>query len=74
MNVKFCQFLDITIDELLGLKKIRELYLELTEEERDTILSMLKECQYESDMGHLQSKLHFLEQHIKAFFSRAQSK
>ncbi len=71
---KFCQCLDITIDELLGLTKIRELYLELTEEERDTIVSMIEECQQESDMSHLQSKLHFLEQHIKAFFSRAQSK
>jgi transcriptional regulator with XRE-family HTH domain len=71
---KFCQFLEMTIDELLETKRSRKLYLELTEEERDTILSMLDGCKQETKTRSFQSRLQFLEQHLKAFFSRAQSK
>ena len=65
----------MTIDELLAVKKDPTLHIETTEQERDTILSLLEECKQDSENnGLLQSKCHFLEQHIKAFFSRAQSK
>ena len=72
--LNYCNFLDMTIDELLETKKIRTLYIELTEEERDTILSMIDECKREPENNLLHSKLHFLEQHMKAFFSRASTK
>ena len=44
----YCMFLGITLDELLDVKKPRTLLIELTEEERDTMLSMLDECQREA--------------------------
>lgn len=76
--LNYCNFLGITIDELLGVKKQTFFYITFTEEERNMMLSMLSECQRDADNSlkntPLHSKLHFLEQHIKAFFSRSQNK
>ena len=70
-----CYFLGITLDELLELKAQRYFNITFTEEEREAMLLMLDECKREAESNNnLHSKLHFLEQHIKAFFSRAQSK
>jgi len=72
LNVcKFCDYLGITLDELLGVKKLRYLQLRISEEERDAILSMFDECEQESVISNLQQKLRFLKQYIKAFFNRA---
>lgn len=72
--LNYCQFLGITVNELMGLKTNRTLQIELTEEERDAVLSMLDECKDESEINNLQSKLRFLEQYIKGFFGRAHTK
>ena len=72
--MNYCSFLGITLDELLGVKRSQPLYIELTEEERETILSMVEECEQESELGHLHQKLHLLKQYLKAFLGRAQSK
>jgi hypothetical protein len=63
----------MTIDELLGEKKQTYLTIIFTEEERDTMLSMLAECQQEAKDSPLHSKLRFIEQHVRAFFSRGQN-
>ncbi len=68
-----CRFWEMTVDELLGVKKDPTLHIETTEQERETMHSLLDDCQQESGEDNLlQSKLHFLEQRLKAFFSRAQ--
>jgi len=69
--LNYCNFLGITLDELLGVNKTQILHIEVTEEERKAILSMFQECQEESEISHLHSKLRFLEQYINALFSRA---
>ena len=75
LNVlNYCNFLGMSFDELVGVKKTQTLHLEITEEERDTIFAMLEECQREAENSTLQSKLHFFEKHLKALFSRVQSK
>jgi transcriptional regulator with XRE-family HTH domain len=72
--LNYCNFLGITLDELLGMEKRQIFSVEFTEEERNVILSLFDECQRESENSHLHSKLHFLEQHIKALFGRAHTK
>lgn len=72
--VNYCNFLGITLDELLGVKRTQPLYIELTEEEREAILSMVEGCAQESELGRLHQKLHLLKQYLKAFLGRAQSK
>jgi transcriptional regulator with XRE-family HTH domain len=75
LNVfNYCNFLGIPLDELLGLEKKRIFSAEFTEEERNVILSLCDQCQRESENSHFQSKLHFLEQHLKALFGRAHTK
>ena len=72
--LNFCNFLGITIDELLDLKKRTYFNIKLTGEELNTILSMFDECQQESEMIKLQKKLQFLEQYIKVLLSRTPTK
>ena len=69
--VNYCQFLGITVDELLGVKKTRYLHLVLSEEERGEIFLMLKTCKAEVENTPLYDELHTLEQHLHALFSRA---
>ncbi len=70
----YCHFLGITLDELVGLKQQQTLYLELTEEERDTMLAMIGECVSESENSNRYHKLHTFEQYLKAFLGRARTK
>ena len=69
--VNYCNFLGMTIDGLLGVKTQHTLHLELTEEERESILGMIEECKQESDSNSLHHKLHALDQYLRAFLSRA---
>ena len=72
--LNYCSALGMTLDELLDLKKYASFHLTFTERERETIFSLIKECQQESEFRDLHQKLHLLEQYLEAFFSRAQSK
>lgn len=73
----YCHFLGITIDELLEVKQPRTILLELTDEEQDILFSIVAECEHHltaSDVTTLRQTFHFLKQHLKALFSRAESK
>jgi len=72
--VNYCNFIGITLDELLGVKKTQPLYIELTEEERAAILAMVEACEQEPEISHLHQKLQLLKQYLRAFFGRAQGK
>jgi transcriptional regulator with XRE-family HTH domain len=76
LNVlNYCNFLGITPDELIGLKKPPlTLYIGFIEEERDTIFRMFDECEREQEIHNLHNKLFLLKQYIKGFFSRASTK
>lgn len=75
LNVfNYCNFLGMTLDELVGLKDQQTLHLELTETERQSIFSMLAECKRKSEKSDLYHDLHALEQYLKAFLGRARSK
>lgn len=72
LNVcKFCDYLGMTLDELLGVKSSRYLHLVLSEEERDEIFLMLKTCKADIENSPLYDELHMLEHHLHALFSRA---
>ncbi len=71
---KFCDYLGITVDELLGIKQNRYIHLIISEEERDTIFSMVDECEQEPEINNLYKKLHFFKQYIKTLLSRAHLK
>lgn len=71
LNVcKFCDYLDITLDELLGVKKTQHFHILISEEERDDILSLLDECQHEAEISDLYKKLDGLEASIKTVLGR----
>lgn len=72
--VNYCNFLDITLDELLGITQKRELHLVMSEEERDAVLAMLDASLRESNPDSRLYKLHAFEQYLKAFLSRARGK
>jgi transcriptional regulator with XRE-family HTH domain len=73
LNVlKYCDVLGITPDELVGIKTNRRIAVESTEEERDMMLSMIHDCEQETELSRLQSKIHTLAYQLKALFSRAQ--
>ncbi len=73
--VNYCKVLGITPDLLLGMETPKQLLsVDVTEEERDAMFSMLEECQHETDLNTLHGKIQFFQQHLKALFSRAQSK
>ena len=69
--VGYCQVLGITPNELIGLRKKRTLHMELSEEERQRLLSMVKTCQDATEFDSLQKKLRSLEHHLTAFLNRA---
>ncbi len=69
--VGYCQVLGITPNELLELRKKRTLYIELSEEERQRLLSMVKTCHDETEFDSLQKKLHALEHDLTTSLSRA---
>lgn len=72
MNVlNYCNFLGITLDELLQFKKQRYFLFIANEEERNALLSMLNECQDETELDNLHDKLHSLERSLTAFLNRA---
>jgi DNA-binding XRE family transcriptional regulator len=72
LNVcKFCDYLDITLDELLGVKPTRYFHLTMSEEERDEVFSLLDACEQESKKTPRYSKLHTLKQSVRVLFSRA---
>jgi hypothetical protein len=62
----------ITSDELVGIKTNRRIAVESTEEERDMMLAMVHDCEQETELSRLQSKIHTLAHQLKALFSRAQ--
>ena len=64
----------MTVDELLDFKKTSPLHLELSEEERDAMLTMIETCRQETDLTHIHAKLEMLDHHTRALFSRAQKK
>ena len=70
--INYCNFLDISLDELLGFAQKRELHLVISEEERDAMLAMLEDCKQESNPESRSYKLQVFEQYLKAFFTRAQ--
>ena len=72
--LNYCNFLGMTLDELLGVKRTQPLYIELTEDERVAIFAMLEECEQEQEISHLHQKFHLLKQYLKAFLGRAQGK
>jgi hypothetical protein len=51
----FCNLLGIPLDELRR-QKTRTLHIELSEEERDTMLSMIDECKHESEISYSNPK------------------
>lgn len=69
--INYCNFLGITLDELLEFKKQRHFLIIVNEEERDTLLSMVNDCQNETELDNLPNKLRSLEQCLKDFLSRA---
>jgi hypothetical protein len=64
----------MTLDELLDVKKQSYLNLSFSEEEQNTILSLVDGCEHESELSNLHKKLHFFKQYIKALLSRAHIK
>lgn len=42
--LNYCQFLGMTVDELMGVKTNRTLQIELTEEERNMLFATVDEC------------------------------
>ncbi len=71
--LSLCTFLHISLDELLDLQKQQPLNIEFTAKEREILLSMIEECEQETELSRLPHKLHALSQYLKAFLSRAQS-
>ena len=72
MNVlNYCNFLGISLDELLEFKQQHYFLIILNEEERNTLLSMVKTCQDEIELDNLQKKLRDLECTLTDFLSRA---
>ncbi len=69
-----CRMLEMTVDELLGVKEAPALSIKVTEQEQDDILSMFEECEQELEFSNLQKKLRFLKHYVTALFSRAHSK
>lgn len=69
--VGYCQVIGITPNELIGLRKKRTLHIELSEEERQILLSMVQACQDETELDGLQKKLRELGHSLKDFLSRA---
>jgi len=72
--VNYCNFIGITLDELLDVKKTQLLSIELTEEERTAILAMVETCEQEPEISHLHQKLQLLKQYLRAFLGRAQGR
>ncbi len=74
--LNYCNFLGITLDELVEFKKQHYLLLIVTDEERDNLLTTLAACQREAqhsaDNVPLHKKLDALEQQFNALLSRAQ--
>ncbi len=74
--LNYCNFLGITLDELVEFKKQQYLLILLTSEERDNLLARLEACQREARQHQENTPLHqnldVLEQHIHAVLSRAQ--
>ncbi len=72
--INYCNFLGLTLDELLGLTQKRELQLVMSEEERDAVLAMLDDGLRESNPDSQSYKLQAFEQYLITFLNRAQSK
>lgn len=73
LNVcKFCDYLDMTLDEMLGVKKTRYFHVLIAEEEQDMILSLFDECKHESDLSLLLQKLDAFEYLLKRILDRKQ--
>ncbi len=69
--LNYCNFLGITLDELFDVKKQKYVNIQFTEEEIDTIFSLVDECEQEPEIRDLQKKLRFLRQYLKSLFGRA---
>jgi hypothetical protein len=65
----------MTVDELMGVKTNRTIQIELTEEERHILFATVDACEHQltvSDVTTLRQTFHYLKQHLKVLFSRAQ--
>ncbi len=72
MNVlNYCNFLGISLDGLLEFKQQHYFFIILNEKERNTLLSMVHECQDETKLDNLRKKLRDLEHSLTDFLSRA---
>jgi len=72
--LNYCNFLDVSLDELFDVKKQKYVNITFTEEEIDTVFSLLEESEQESEIRDLQKKLRFLQQYLKSLFGRARIK
>jgi transcriptional regulator with XRE-family HTH domain len=75
--LNYCEYLGITLDELLEIKASRTLQLELTEEERDLIFSAFDKCEQMlnmPDINTFQQILYSLKNHLHTIFNRAHIK
>lgn len=69
--LNYCNFLGMTLDELLGLTGKQTLHLTMSEEERQMILAMLDECKDTPDPESYRHQLHALEAYLTGILSRA---
>ena len=72
--LNYCYFLGITLDELVDLKKQKYVNIPVSEEEIDTVLTLIDECEQELEIRDVQKKLRFLKQYVKSLFGRAEIK
>lgn len=71
LNVlKYCEALEITPDELLGIHNQRLLNVSLTEQERETMFAMLEKCKQDAENTPLYGRIETFEAFFKALFSR----
>jgi transcriptional regulator with XRE-family HTH domain len=70
--LNYCNFLGITLDDLFDVKKRKQVNITFSEEEIETIFSLVEACEQESEIHNLQKQIRFLRQYLKSLFSRAQ--
>ncbi len=72
--LNYCNFLGITIDELLGLQKEPIFWVEFTEEEQQEILAIVEKCKHDLENSPLYDDIHVLEARLLPFFKKAHAR
>ncbi len=72
--LNYCNFLGITIDELLGLQKEPIFWVEFTEEEQQEILAIVEKCKHDLENSPLHDDIHVLEARLLTFFKKAHAR